>query len=124
MDAATKARKRKMVQETSGFTKEEVKTYLLVNELSQKFNDLVKKIHYELFPETYGMVGDSTADANMRKRGENPMSSEYTKEVNERRQRLGFAPLGNNGLPSDNAQTLQYCEDLITGRKKYKPNGK
>ena len=124
MDAATKARKRKISHETSGFTKEEIEIYMLVDKLGQEFNDMARKLHYELFPETYDMTGDSIEDAKMRKDGKNPMSSEYTIEVNERRQRLGFAPLGDNGLPTDNAQTLQYCEDLITSKIKYKPDCK
>ena len=124
MDAATKARKRKISQETSDFTNEEVEIYMAIDELSQEFNDLARKLHYKLFPETYDMVGDSMGDAKMRMRGKNPMSSEYTKKVNIRRQGLGFAPLGSDGIPTDNYQTLQYCKDLIIGKIKYKPNCK
>ena len=103
-------------------TDEEIKNYELIESLSTPTEDVIRGLHETLFPETYDMMGDSIHDAKMRRHGKNPMSSEYTKEVNARRRRLGFAPLGSNGLPTDYAQTLQYCEDLIRGKKKYRPN--
>jgi len=46
---------------------------------------------------------------------------EYIKKVNERRQGLGFASFWDDGLPIDTPETLRYCEDLIRGEKKYRP---
>jgi hypothetical protein len=62
---------------------------------------LEKKVHYEMFPEEYDFMMDSISDAKDRRRGENPMSSEYTAKVNARRKELGVSPLGPNGMPTD-----------------------
>jgi hypothetical protein len=62
---------------------------------------LAKKLHQEMFPEEYDYMMDSISDANDRRRGINPMSAEYTAEVNARRSGLGVSPLGKDGMPVD-----------------------
>ncbi len=63
---------------------------------------LAKDIHMEWFPEEYDHQLDSIADAADRRSGINPMNADYTQRVNERRQKLGVAPLGANGMPTSN----------------------
>lgn len=121
MTAEKKAYNRRVAEETVNMTKEEKQKYILVEELTQKFENLVKDLHFELFPETYDMVGDSSEDAKMRRQGKNPMSTDYTQKVNDRRRRLRFEPLGKDGLPTDSSDTIQYCKDLIMGTVKYRP---
>ncbi|MDW3116924.1 MAG: hypothetical protein R8G60_03420 [Roseovarius pacificus] len=48
--------------------------------------------HAKLFPEEYDFVYDSSADAQDRRRGVNPMSAEYIEKANARRAELGFGP--------------------------------
>jgi hypothetical protein len=57
--------------------------------------------HIDLFPEEYDHMYDSSADASSRRRGLNPMSSEYTAKVNARRTEMGFAPLTEAGDAPD-----------------------
>ena len=64
---------------------------------------LTHDVHFEMFPEEYDFMMDSISDANARKKGENPMSSEYTAKANARRKALGVPPLGSNGMPTDNS---------------------
>ena len=68
-----------------------------------QIENLTKQIHAELFPEEYDFMMDSIADAGDRRRGKNPMSSDYTEKVNARRTTFGVPPLGPNGLPTDNS---------------------
>ena len=118
MTAEKKAYKRKVAAETANMTEEEKQKYMADEEMAQKFEKLARERHQELFPEAYEMMGDSTSDSKMRQQGKNPMSEEYTAKVNERRKKLGFQPLGDNGLPVDNGATMQYCEDLISKKKR------
>ena len=122
MTAAKKAYNKKVARETDGMSQEEKEHYLFVEKMIDRFENLVRELGIELFPEIYDRTGDSIRDSQMRQLGKNPMSPEYTEKVNERRKKLGFRPLGANGLPVDHGATIQYCEDLITGKIKYKPN--
>lgn len=119
MTAAKKAYNKKVLKETEGMTQKDKQNYMFVEEMVQKFEKLARELEFELFPEIYDMQGDSISDANMRRQGKSPMNAEYTEKVNEKRRRLGFLPLGENGLPVDSA--LQYCKDLIIGTRKYAP---
>jgi len=67
---------------------------------TRHIQSLTEQIHFEMFPEEYDFMMDSTSDAKDRRRGKNPMSSEYTEQVNARRKELGVPPLGPNGLPA------------------------
>ncbi len=119
MTAAKKAYKRKVAAETANMTEKEKQKYMAAEEMTQKTEKLARERHQELFPEAYDMMGDSSSDSQMRRQGKNPMSEEYTAKVNEKRRRLGFLLLGENGLPVDSA--WQYCRDLIIGTRKYAP---
>jgi len=46
------------------------------------------------------------------------MSVEYKVKVNARRVKLGFTPLGENGLPVDNS-TFHYCMNLLSDKIKH-----
>ena len=120
MTAAKKAYNRKVLKETEGMSKEEKQNYIFIEEMIKKFEKLSRELESELFPELSDEYYDSNSDSAMRRRGESPMSAEYTIKVNERRAKLGFKPLGKNGLPVDS--TSQYCKDLITSKRKYTPN--
>ncbi|WP_194756657.1 hypothetical protein [Aliidiomarina indica] len=61
------------------------------------------KLHLAEFPEEYDYTYDSKADAEDRRRGKNPMSAEYVDRVNTKRSLRGVGPLGDDGLPTDNA---------------------
>jgi len=106
---------------TEDMTEEEIENYELIKSLNTPSKEVVQGLHERLFPEAYDMMGDSVGDAKMRRHGQNPMSKEYTDKVNTRRRRLGFPPLGNDGLPPDISKELQYCTDLISGKQKYRP---
>lgn len=66
----------------------------------RRIQALAEQIHAEMFPEEYDFMMDSNADVRDRRRGKNPMSAEYTEQVNARREKLGVPPLGPNGLPA------------------------
>ncbi|MGX5914807.1 hypothetical protein ACR0ST_08765 [Aliidiomarina sp. Khilg15.8] len=61
------------------------------------------------FPEEFDYVYDSSSDAKDRRQGQNPMAKEYNEKVNARRQRMGVAPLGGDGIPT-NDESLTIAE--------------
>lgn len=77
-----------------------------------KINDeLLLSLHQKLFPEEYDVMADSISDHSDRKKGQNPMASGYTKEVNRRRKRLGLSPF----LPNQQSnETLIWLEKQLT----------
>jgi len=72
---------------------------------------LAKKIHIEKFPEEYDYQYDDSYDAKQRKKGINPMDSDYIEEVNNRRIKNGFTPLNNAGMAASN-NTMEYCIEI------------
>lgn len=74
---------------------------------------LTNDVHFEMFPEEYDFMMDSISDAKDRKRGENPMSLEYTAKANARRKALGVPPLGPNGMPTDNSSWAVAREEAL-----------
>jgi len=96
MNRAEKEMLKKRTSERKGLSEEECRKL-------DELNKLVHDVHYELFPEEYDAMMDSIADANDRRRGINPMSSDYTEKVNARRKERGVPPLGANGLPADDS---------------------
>lgn len=64
--------------------------------------ELINKYHIALFPEEYDFCYDSIADLSDRKKGLNPMSSEYQRVVDSRRLFLGFEAFGR-GLSGTSA---------------------
>lgn len=73
--------------------------------------DLARTLHAEQFPEETDFCYDSSSDAKDRSRDINPMSDDYVKRVDERRIRMGFAPLLPSGLPQSQ-ETMEYCIEL------------
>ena len=47
------------------------------------------------------------------------MSEEYINEMNEKRIKLGFLHLTQNGYAQDSNKTKEYCKQLITKEKDY-----
>lgn len=74
----------------------------------KSIEELARHIHYERFPEEYDFYFDSTLEANLRNKGENPMRDDYIIQVTERRKKLGVSPLGNNGMSTSN-DTWEIC---------------
>jgi hypothetical protein len=76
---------------------------------NQQISQLARTLHFELFPEESGNQLDSISDVADRRRGINPMSTEYAAKVNARREELGVTPLGPNGMPTtDNSWDIAY----------------
>ncbi|GAA3977732.1 hypothetical protein [Allohahella marinimesophila] len=96
MNRAEKEMAKKHAEERKGLSEAEYRQLDLAEALG-------RKVHYEMFPEEYDFKMDSISDAKDRRRGKNPMSSEYTDKVNARRKELGVSPLGTNGMPTDNS---------------------
>ena len=96
MNRAEQEMLKKRIEERKGLSEEESRKL-------DQLEEMINKIHFELFPEEYDAMMDSIADANDRRQGINPMSEDYTAEVNSRREKLGVPPLGANGLPTDDA---------------------
>lgn len=68
---------------------------------------LAKKLHVHQFPEEYDFMYDDHVDVAERRKGRNPMSSEYVARVNERRRSLGVRPLSDDGTAAtDEAMAL------------------
>ncbi|MCU7985589.1 hypothetical protein [Shewanella sp. SW24] len=55
-------------------------------------DDHFKELHHTLFPEEYDFIYDSISDAYRRRKGINPMSTEYQEEVDNRRLAMGVEP--------------------------------
>lgn len=74
----------------------------------------------KLFSEEYDFIYDSNVDSIRRARGENPMSGEYIKRMNDKRVKLGFLPLSEDGYAIDSENTKEYCIKLITKEIEYR----
>ena len=96
MNKAKKEEARKLREVYENMSEEELQEF----NRKRRIQSLAEQIHFEMFPEEYDFMMDSTADTNDRRRGKNPMSAEYTEQVNARREGLGVPPLGPNGLPT------------------------
>ena len=66
----------------------------------------------ELFSEEQDFCYDGIADAADRRNGINPMSEEYVRKVNAKRQGLGIPALAASGLPTGN-ESYVFCETLV-----------
>ncbi|XOB90755.1 hypothetical protein ACMC9M_10360 [Pseudomonadota bacterium 24LQ007] len=100
-----------------GKTPAEIQALDQVDALHTQIRELAHKIHADRFPEEYDHYYDSIADAKDRSRGINPMSQEYIDKVNARRQKLGVAPLAENGMPVSNETweiALREAENQLT----------
>lgn len=89
----------------------------ILYECHKAFESLVQTysnaLHGKLFGEESDFIYDSGVDANIRKRGENPMREEYQEKVDAKRIALGFEPLAKNGMAVDGDKTMQYCKEKV-----------
>lgn len=115
MNRFKKEQNEKYIDKTKNMSTDEKKNYDFLLRLQKSFNLLVDELHVKLFPEEFDFICDSNVDANRRRLGENPMSEEYIKQMNEKRVKLGFLPLNENGYAKDSEKTKEYCKKLITG---------
>ena len=106
MNRAEKEMLKKRTEVRKGLSEEESRKL-------DQLEEMINKIHFELFPEEYDSMMDSIADANDRRQGINPMNADYTAEVNARRRTLGVPPLGVNGLPVDDASWKVAREEAL-----------
>ena len=102
MQRAKKEALRKYVEKRQGKTPEEIALIDQEEAKAKLLQETTRKIHSELFSEEFDFMMDSISDVKRRRNGENPMSTEYINEVNERRIKLGVSPLGKDGKPDDN----------------------
>ena len=119
MNKFKKIEKQKYDEIVKNMSAEDKKNYDFLLNIQSSFKSLVKELHVKLFPEEYDFVYDSGVDANRRRLGENPMSEDYIKRMNDKREKLGFLPLTQNGYSQDGDKTLEYCTKLITDEIKY-----
>jgi hypothetical protein len=54
----------------------------------------IRDLSYKLFPEVYDCIYDDGVDADLRRKGINPMRQEYIDWVNKRRRYIGVKPYG------------------------------
>lgn len=83
-------------------------------------NDNVKNLHGILFSEEYDYMMDSRVDSKERSNGNNPMSSEYIKKIEDKRSKLGVSQLGTNGMPVSNDSLLFCVREIEAFDKKEK----
>lgn len=119
MNKLKKIEIQKYNEKVKNMTKEDKKNYDLLLNIQAKYELLVGELHKELFAEEYDFIFDDNVDAIKRKNGQNPMSGEYIQMVNEKRVKLGFLPLSENGYAEDSEKTKEYCKKLITGEVLY-----
>ena len=86
--------------------------YMLTQQQKDEVDEKARKLHTELFPEEYDEMGDSIQDAVERSKGNNPMSKEYIKRMDDKRIKLGFNPLSPAGY-NEKDGTMGYCKKLI-----------
>ena len=95
------------------------KNYDYLLSLQESFDKLVSELQVRLFPEEFDFYYDDGVDAKNRGRGKNPMREEYIKKMDEKRVKLGFQALRQNGYPIDSNDTKQYCIDILIGKIEY-----
>lgn len=120
MNKFKKIENQKYIEKTKNMSDEDKRNYEILLNLQSSFESLVNELRVKLFPEEFDFQYDSSVDANRRRLGENPMSEDYINRMNEKRVRLGFLPLTQNGYPQDGEATLEYCKKLITNEIDYK----
>lgn len=95
----------------NGMNPEQVNIYREVKEIRTRINKLQGHIHSTIFPEEYDFMNDDHVDIKQRRKGINPMSTEYQEQVNNRRNARGIKPLADNGM-CDHADSSQYTRQL------------
>lgn len=80
--------------------------------LENDIRNILNKFHSELFYEEYDYMYDTSAEAEARANGKNPMDKKYVNETQKKRKDLGVTPLNNNGTPSDYSTEI-YIHNLV-----------
>ena len=93
---------------------EDKKSYDLILQSQNKFEGILRELHFKLFSEEFDEIGDSNTDANRRRQGENPMCKEHIQKIDQKRLRYGVQPLSENGCPKNPNESLDFCKKLIT----------
>lgn len=119
MNRLKKYENEKYIQKVKNMSSEDKKNYDFLLSIQSSFNSLVNELHIKLFPEECDFMYDSNVDANRRRLGENPMSEEYIEKMNNKRVKLGFQPLREDGYAVDSDKTKKYCINLITKELDY-----
>ena len=73
---------------------------------------LAQGLHIELFPEEWDWAYDSSLDSKERRRGINPMASDYTERHAQKRLRLGLPP-HNPSVAGADPNTLAWIEEKL-----------
>jgi hypothetical protein len=98
MNRLKKEKQRKLLASLQYLTPEDRIAANLANKIECEVLDLASKLHLERFPEEYDYISDSVADSIDRKRGINPMSKDYIKQVADKRSKWGVSQLNEAGL--------------------------
>jgi len=103
MNRMQKEEIRKHKETREGLSELEIKSLDQKEAREAEIESLARAIHVKEFSEEYDFQYDSGIDAKERSQGRNPMSQEYTNEMNKKRVSLGVSPLKANGHPVDDA---------------------
>jgi hypothetical protein len=112
MNKAKKEEIRKYNEARQGKPAEEIAEIDRQDKIDAQIKKLASLLHGRLFPEEYDFMSDSISDAKDRKKGINPMSEEYIKKMDNKRQALGFLPILSSGHAVEN-ETLEFCLKFV-----------
>ncbi len=110
MNKYKKEEVRKYKAAREGKTESQIEIIDLEDSVQNKLDELARSLHMKMFPEEYDFMLDDGVDATSRKRGRNPMDSDYIAKVNERRLSLGVSELDASGSSVDNTRGI--CREL------------
>lgn len=113
MNRLKKIARERYNEKTKNFSEDEKKIFDKVLEVQEKYETILRELHGTVFSEEYDFMYDSIEDAKDRNRGKNPMRESYIKRMNEKREKLGFLPLDESGMPIDRGATIEYCKNLL-----------
>jgi len=112
MNKAKKEEIRKYNEARQGKPAEEIAEIDRQDKMGAKIKKLASLLHGRFFPEEYDFMSDSISDAKDRKKDINPMSEEYIKKMDNKRQALGFRPILSSGHAVEN-ETLEFCLKIV-----------
>ena len=111
MNRAKKEEIRKYNEAREGKSDQEIVEGDRKDSLDAKIKHLASLLHGRLFPEEYDFMGDSILDAKERDQGNNPMSEDYIRKIDDKRRVLGFSALDSSGNTIEN-DTLKFCTSV------------
>jgi Na+-transporting NADH:ubiquinone oxidoreductase subunit NqrC len=114
MNRINKEERLKYIAAREGLSEEQIKALDIKEQHNQKIVKLAKTMHTERFPEEYDFMYDSSSEAKERRKGINPMSQEYIKKVNQKRNELGVSALTESGMSVSNDTMLLCIEEAET----------